>query len=162
MASQEDWLLAYIRRAFKGVTLGDGVSLHYGEYLDSYRGDKRELALSQMDEREDWSKVSYDEMTLCYSAFTFMDAEGFRFYTAPCMSFMIERPRAETNAHDWFLYNLKVERDGTLKNVPFDSLYNEQQKAAIVRVLKFALHNQPQIFAAGEAQKRLEEIQTRT
>ncbi len=162
MSSQETWLLDYIRRAFRGVTLGEGVSLHYGEYLDSYRGDEQELALSQLDESDDWSKVRYDEMTRCYSAFTFMDAEGFRFYTAPCMSFMIEQPAAETNAHDWFLYNLKVERDGTLKQVPFNSLYSEQQKAAIIRLLKYALNNQAKYFDSAEARRRLEEIKTRT
>lgn len=162
MASQEELLLEQIRRAFAGVVLGDGVSLHYGEYLDSYRADEQELALSKLDERQDWAKVAYDDLTLCYSALTFMDAEGFRFYTAPCMAYMIEEPRAQTNAHDWFLYNLKIQPDGTLKGVPFNSLYNEQQKAAIVRLLKYLIHNRSKFFDTDEAQRRLNEINSRT
>jgi hypothetical protein len=51
-----------VRRAFAGVTLGDGVGLLEAQGLDDCADDKTLAAYREKDEREDWSAVRRDDL----------------------------------------------------------------------------------------------------
>ena len=69
-----------IRAAFHGVRLGNGVGLWQGQALDDYADAATEAKYREKDEKDDWSKISADELNHCYSSPSFFDAEGMRFH----------------------------------------------------------------------------------
>lgn len=80
-------ILLSINQAFSGVLLGNGVSLQearrmddHSEYLgndDSPRKVTRPIG---------WDEVSCDELSEYFDAYSFLDAEGIRFYLPALMS----------------------------------------------------------------------------
>ncbi len=57
MAADTDRVLALVRRAFHGVTLGNGVGLHQGRGLDDYADDRTLASYRAQDEKNDWSAI---------------------------------------------------------------------------------------------------------
>ena len=80
MAADTDRVVALVRSAFEGVTLGNGVGLRQGQGLDDY-ADARTLAAHRaQDEKNDWSAIPVAELDQCCSSLSFFDAEGMRFH----------------------------------------------------------------------------------
>jgi hypothetical protein len=159
--NQEEWLTAYIESAFAGVELGDGIDIQAAESMDDY-GNPREEQLSKIAERRDWRRVPHAIMFPRFWAVTFLDAVGFRFCAPATMTALVQPHDPRECLSSWFFTGLHVDRNGRIKGVPFKSLFTAQQKAAIVRFLKYAVHNRHRHFDASEAKRRLNEIQTRT
>jgi hypothetical protein len=98
-------LVARIERAFDGVELGDGVSLHETAVIDDYGTVEERRAARDPDEKRDWRKLVDDPdlrmyFGLGYSGLCFLDAPGVRFYLPACM--------------------IRVLRDLTSPEFPFD------------------------------------------
>jgi hypothetical protein len=69
-----------IRAAFEGVTLGRGVGLWQGQALDDY-ADEAAIAEHRLrDEKEDWTRLTIEDLNRCHSSLSFFDADGMRFH----------------------------------------------------------------------------------
>lgn len=77
---QKSRVLALVRSAFQGVTLGDGVGLRQGQGLDDYADDETLAKLRADDEKDDWTAISVQDLKRCRSSISFFDAEGMRFH----------------------------------------------------------------------------------
>ena len=73
-------IAALIKEAFSKVTLGNGVGLREAQGLDDYAGAETCASYRANDEKNDWSRISIDELNACYSSLSFFDAEGMRFH----------------------------------------------------------------------------------
>ncbi|MFO0889825.1 MAG: DUF6714 family protein [Isosphaeraceae bacterium] len=98
-------LVARIERAFEGVELGDGVSLHETAVIDDYGTLEERRAAREPDEKLDWRKLIDDPdlpryFGLGYSGLCYLDAPGVRFHLPACM--------------------IRVLRDMSSAEVPFD------------------------------------------
>lgn len=80
MTTDKDRVLDLVRRAFRGVTLGNGVGLHQGQGLDDYADDRTLVSLRARDEKNDWSAIPVADLDGYYSSLSFFDAEGMRFH----------------------------------------------------------------------------------
>jgi hypothetical protein len=80
MTPEEERVADLVRRAFYGVTLGNGVGLLHGQGLDDY-ADRQTLAQYRAkDEKLDWTRIGVTELNRCHSSLSFFDAEGMRFH----------------------------------------------------------------------------------
>ena len=80
MTPEEERVADLVRRAFYGVTLGNGVGLLHGQGLDYY-ADRQTLAQYRAkDEKLDWTRIGVTELNRCHSSLSFFDAEGMRFH----------------------------------------------------------------------------------
>lgn len=69
-----------IRTAFKGVKLGNGVGLWQAQGIDDRDDEATCAAYREKDEKEDWQRITTDDLNDCYSSKSFFDAEGMRFH----------------------------------------------------------------------------------
>lgn len=136
----QSWLKSYITRAFSGVTLDDGVDIHTAKFHDSYGFDHDEHRLAAGCQRGNWTCVDPRLLRDRAWVLTFLDAKGFRFYLPVMMIDIIENERL-SDIPETLFYNLKIDRFGRFKAVPFVDVFNRHQQAAIVRFLKFLLFN---------------------
>lgn len=134
------WLKSYITRAFDGVTLDDGVDIHTAKFLDSYGFDDEEYRLAKRCQRGNWIYVDPQLLRDRAWMLTFLDTKGFRFYMPVMMIDIIENERL-SDLPQTFFYELKIDRFGRFKDLPFADVFNRHQQAAIARFLKFLLYN---------------------
>ena len=158
--TQVEWLVDYLATVFAHVTLDGGIDIHAAQSMDDYR-NLEEDRLSGTAECNDWQRVQILTLQPRFSAITFLDAKGFRFYTPAIMKQLLIHGDCTNNLSASFLNGLAVTPAGMIKDVLFDELFNSAQRAAIIRYLKHVLHNAPSLDN-GEAEKRLRDIQTRT
>jgi hypothetical protein len=69
-----------IRDAFAGVKLGNGIGLRQAQGIDDYDDAATCARLRAGDEKEDWSRITVEELNRCNSSLSFFDAEGMRFH----------------------------------------------------------------------------------
>lgn len=158
---QEQWLMNYIDATFANVRLGEGIDIYAAQSLDDY-GNPDEDHLSLTAERLEWRRVPFAHLFPRYGAVTFLDAEGFRFYTPVIMKAMLALPEeSDEPLSAWFFSNFKITKTGLIKGIHFNNLYSSRQRASIIRFLKYLVYN-----CGGptdcDAFRRLNEIQTRT
>ena len=75
-------LIRLIDEAFDGVVLGDGIGLWEAQGLDDMDDVETCANLRAKDEKEDWRKITDDDLNACSSSPSFFDAAGFRFHLA--------------------------------------------------------------------------------
>lgn len=80
MTREEEQVARLVERAFRGVTLGNGVGLQEADGIDGYADAKKRASLRADDEQEDWSRIPGYELERSYSSLSFFDAEGLRFH----------------------------------------------------------------------------------
>jgi len=73
-------LCGFIDEAFDGVVLGDGIGLWEAQALDDDDDEATRAQYRAKDEKQDWRKISYEDLNSCYSSPSFFDAAGFRFH----------------------------------------------------------------------------------
>jgi len=73
-------LCRVIEDAFAGVTLGNGIGLQQAQGLDNYADPETCALYRANDEKDDWHRISTEELNRCYSSPCFFDAEGMRFH----------------------------------------------------------------------------------
>ena len=156
--TREQELAARIARVFSRVTLGAGIDIHAAQSLDDH-GNPEEDRLSGMAEREDWRRVRAEILYPRYTAVTFLDAAGFRFYTPAILTALLSEPQPGEMLSEAWLSNSKVShRDGMIKGVPLTDLFNKSQRAAVVRFLKYATYRRTTWFGGSDVEKRLAEF----
>jgi hypothetical protein len=95
MQERQQQLLDNIARAFAGVQLGDGVSLHETVVIDNYGSADERLAARSSDEKHDWHALIHDPelARICRtgpSGMCFFDAAGFRFHLPAFLSLAVD------------------------------------------------------------------------
>ena len=155
----QDWLKSYITTAFANVTLDGGVDIHTAKFRDSYCFDIEEQRRAAGCERSDWRNVDPHLLRDRAWVLPFLDANGFRFYLPVMMIDIIENERG-SDLPDTLFCNLKIDVNGLFKDHPFTNVFNRSQRAAIVRFLKFLIHNRGW-RPDGEAGKLLKRLKQR-
>lgn len=64
-----------IQSAFKDVKLGSGVGLWQAQGIDDRDDEVTCAAYREKDEKEDWQRITTDDLNDCYSSKSFFDAE---------------------------------------------------------------------------------------
>jgi hypothetical protein len=136
----EDWLKSYITSAFKGITLDDGVDIHTAKFQDSYGLESEELRQAKGCQRGDWRYVDPQILRERAWVLPFLDAKGFRFYLPAMMIDIVDNER-ESDLAETLFYNLQIDVDGKFKDHAFTQVFNRFQRAAIVRFVKYLIHN---------------------
>lgn len=102
-------LLQQIDKAFCGVTLGDGVSLHETEVIDCYGTDEERLRARAGDEKDDWHKLIDDPelVKVCgVGGLCFYDAAGLRFHLPAYLSHVVANAEDEGDICQRVLFQL--------------------------------------------------------
>jgi hypothetical protein len=90
MSERQQQLLDTIARAFRGVELGDGVSLHETVLIDLYEGPEARQEARLLDEKHDWRKLVGDPALVQLGfALCFYDATGLRFHLPAYLSLAV-------------------------------------------------------------------------
>ena len=87
-------LMELIKSTFSNVRLEDGVGLWEAQGLDDYADDATLKELRAKDEREDWSAISYEDLSCCCSSLSFFDAKGMLFNLPQFLIYDLEYPDA--------------------------------------------------------------------
>ncbi|HLA63649.1 MAG TPA: DUF6714 family protein [Rhodothermales bacterium] len=100
MDDRQRQLLERIDRAFAGVELGDGVSLHETYVVDAYGTAEERRAAREPDEKHDWHRLINDPdlpvyLGIGYGGLSFLDAAGVRFHLPACLSRVVRDPEDE-------------------------------------------------------------------
>lgn len=83
--ARKEKVIAKIREAFRGVTLGNGVGLFEGEESDTGASRSMLKPIREKDEKDNWERISVQDLNNCRDSLYFMDAEGMRFHLPACM-----------------------------------------------------------------------------
>lgn len=84
-------LLALIHEAFDEVEREDGISLHEADVIDDYGGELARRKARRLDNEAHWSAVQGDDIERYHWVFTYLDAQGFRYYLPAVMSHEIQQ-----------------------------------------------------------------------
>lgn len=135
------WLLDYIDHAFKDVHLDDGMTIYEGESIGMY-GAPEEDAKATTAERIDWRRVPVPDLYDRSSALCYLDYQSLRFYTPAIMTIIIRDEDERGLLTDSFLFHLHdIRKSCLVGDKTFGQVYNSIQRAAIIRFLKYLLHN---------------------
>ena len=158
---QEEWLKRYIATCFSDVTLDGGTDIYTAQSSASY-GNSTEDHLSQSAERIDWQRVPHEDLLQRFDGLTFLDAIGFRFYTPAIMTLVVEA-KGDTDGRlfECFLSHLHVTTTGMIMEMRFNTLFTSRHRAAIIRYLKYLVHNRS-CGIDSLVGRRLKEVQART
>jgi hypothetical protein len=123
-----------IRTAFGGVLLGKGVGLKQAQGIDDHESEEVRQSLRQEDEKDDWHRITSENLNSCYSSLCFFDAEGMRFHLP---AYLI----AEINGdYEFDLMGEFIDLND-YKMEQF-SLFTTEQRGAIAEYLRF-IQDQP-------------------
>lgn len=129
-------LLAAIEGAFRGVELGDGVSLHETVIIDNYGGPNAQRSAREVDEKRNWRKLIRDPELVRIGELSCYDAKGFRFHLPTYLSLAVvdfDREDAE-RVLDSLMYHLTHFSD---YNVGRLSILDGKQRGCVRDVLAY-------------------------
>ncbi len=136
-------VIEQIRKAFRDVTLEDGIGILESDAIDGCVSDKRREQARNNDFRQNWETIPEEVIEENYSALCFMDPKGLRFNLPAYMIFALKNFRSSSSASvDAAIYALckePEELDGEWK------IFTQAQREAIASFLKFM------ILEVGEA-----------
>ncbi len=126
-----------IRMAFRGVTLGRGMSLRQAELADRFQDavwKAQGTSLGRGEITDDWSQVSLEELERDCTAH--LDAEGFRYYIPALMLTLLDHYDSSSMRVIGTLGGLYPKKDSSWEyHINLYSLLNLPQKTAIARFL---------------------------
>jgi hypothetical protein len=120
--------------AFEGVTLGDGVGLYQAQGIDDHDSEEVCQSFRLGDEKDDWQRITSEDLNKCYSSLSFFDAAGMRFHLPAYLLAEIDGDYKFDLTMDFIDMS-----DHKLKQF---SLFTEQQKRAVADYLRF-IQDQP-------------------
>ena len=137
------WLVDYIAQAFHDVHLDGGMTIYTGESHDRY-GDAEEYRKSMTAERYDWRCVPVPDLLERHCSLSYLDANGFRYYTPAILTIVVRDLDSRGMLTDSFLFHLhNIRSSCRVRDTPYCMLYNRSQHAAIIRFVKYLVHNVP-------------------
>ena len=132
------------------------MTIYEGESLDSY-GDPGEDTKALTAERNDWRRIATSDLCARSAALCFLDDCGLKFYSPAIMSIIIRDDDELGLLTDSFLFHLHgIRKSCLVRDKPFCDVYNSHQRAAIVRFVKYLLHNTPGGFVDDALTKTLD------
>ncbi|TGU71259.1 hypothetical protein E4633_13020 [Geomonas terrae] len=135
-------VIEQIKKAFRDVTLEDGVGILESDAIDGCVSDKRREQSRKNDYRQNWETIPEEVIAENYSALCFMDPKGLRFNLPAYMVFALKNFNTSSSASvDAAIYALQKEPE-ELEDVW--KIFTESQREAIAAFLKFM------IIEAGE------------
>jgi len=131
-------VVSEIQMAFRGVTLGQGVSLRRAQVADRSRdavSNPHSASLAPGEIVDDWSQVPLDELER--DGIAYLDAGGFRYYIPALMLSVLKHYDAASMRVIGTLSSLYPKKDPTWEyDMVRYSLLNHQQKTAIAQFLE--------------------------
>ncbi len=139
MTERQRSLLLLIEEAFRGVELGDGVSLHETVVIDDYGGPEDRQAARAPDEKHDWRKLIDDPelvRTTGVGGLSFYDAAGLRFHLPAYLSLAMKGADREevANVLDDLLFHLTRFSEYNLRRF---SVLDDAQRRCVGEVLRY-------------------------
>jgi hypothetical protein len=125
-----------IRTAFRGVTLGRGMSLRQAQFADRFQDavwNAHSASLAQGEITDNWSQVPLDELES--DCLAHLDALGFRYYIPALMLSLLDHYESSSMRVIGTLAGLYPKKDGWEYDMHRYSLLNHAQKTAIARFL---------------------------
>jgi len=123
-----------IQKAFRGVTLGEGISMRRAELADSPRNALRNPPLlASREVVDDWSQVTLDELER--DCIEHLDAAGFRCYVPALMLSVLNHYDPASMRVIGTLGGLYPKKDSWKYHMHRYSLLNHAQKTAVARFL---------------------------
>jgi hypothetical protein len=156
-AKDRESVVALVQEAFRGVSRANGVSLHEAAVIDNHGSDaaRRRARLRDIESR--WEDVPGDDIRDHYSALSFLDPIGFRYYIAPYMVWALRNfDRSDSLSVDHTIYSLNPSLKPKIRAWQLErfALFSEQQASAVASFLRFMLertNGRADDGAAGEA-----------
>lgn len=140
-------LCEVISQAFHGVKLGSGIGLFQGQGLDDYADEATCAAYREKDEKEDWSRISAEDLNRCHSSLSFFDAEGMRFHL-PAYLILDLQGCCDMGITFHLTY--------ALGDQPKFSLLSPEQRLSVRSFLLFLLDDPNQVFDHPDIQHALD------
>jgi hypothetical protein len=123
-----------IRTAFRGVTLGQGISLRQARFADRFQDVPPHLRMGEI--IDDWSLIQMDELDSESDGIAHLDAFGFRYYIPALMLSVLNHYESSSMRVIGTLSGLYPKKDNSWEyHVHRYSLLNPAQKTAIARFL---------------------------
>jgi uncharacterized protein DUF6714 len=123
-----------IRTAFRGVTLGQGISLRQARFADRFQDVPPHLRMGEI--ADDWSLIQMDELESESDGIAHLDAFGFRYYIPALMLSVINHYESSSMRVIGTLGGLYPKKDNSWEyHMHRYSLLNPPRKAAIARFL---------------------------
>lgn len=109
-------LIEKIKNVFQNVKLEDGIGLWEANGLDLYAYKDTLQKLKEKDERNDWSKISFEDFCSCNSSPSFFDAKGMLFHIPQMMILDIDSDEYLSVDADFpdLIFHLTYELDSDL------------------------------------------------
>jgi len=130
-------LLAEIDRAFRGVRLEDGLSLHQAQAIDLYRSESEIKAARHLDKEERWQDIPDGKIERFASSLSFLDALGFRFHIPRFMVYSLTHGESVAPAVNYTIYNCDFEDKTKDRALARYSLLSSPQRKTIAKYLRF-------------------------
>ncbi len=132
-------LISLIEGGFKGVTLGDGITIHQAMMLDDRASDEECLKARELDTEKSWQEIT-DKTIEGFNQLTFLDNKGYCFYIPAYMKWWVkycdEFPYSDTPEYVVYSLTSGVESGKCrIKNL------SEQQKPPALSFIYFAAIN---------------------
>ena len=123
-----------IRTAFRGVTLGQGISLRQARFADRFQDVPPHLRMGEI--TDDWTQVLLDELESESDGIAHLDAFGFRYYIPALMLSVLNHYESSSMRVIGTLMGLYPKKDSSWEyGMHRYSLLNPAQKTAIARFL---------------------------
>ena len=126
-----------IRKAFRGVTLGGGISLRQAQVIDGFQAvaaNKLSGSPAKAEITNDWSQLSLDELER--DCIAHLDALGFRYYIPALMLSVLDHYESTSMRVIGTLGGLHPKKDNSWDyHLNRYSLLSSEQKAAIAQFL---------------------------
>ena len=106
------------------------IGLWEAQAIDNYETIEVRKKNRDNDEKEDWSRISHNDLQKCHSSLSFFDAESMRFHLP---TFIIASLHGKTDDPVFYLTQLDDTKKSKL------ALLNQEQKKAIAMYLEWCL-----------------------
>lgn len=138
--NQKEYLIQVIEKAFAGVELEDGVSLHQTIEIDNYGHiDEVTRANIKSDERKDWKKLlDFPALGEIHGigGLSFYDAKGLRFHLPAYMCLVVQHPEGEVA--DSLIFHLTQLSEYNRTRL---AILDPYQRKAVAAFLHYIRHN---------------------
>lgn len=141
--NQKTYLFNMIDKAFSGVELGSGVSLHETIVIDNYGSKTERQRARENDEKKDWRKlISTPELKSVWGngGLNFYDDVGLRFHLPAYLYLLINEPE-EGEVTDSVIYTLTTSLGVDSYNYKRLLILNNQQRKCVRHCLIYLRHN---------------------
>lgn len=139
-------LIELITAAFQNVERGDGVSLHEADVLDDYGSDEECAAARLLDTEERWQEVPESKINRRYSRLSFLDAEGFRFYSPVYMLWALKHRKTRDSNVVVYAFDPMLNTDLQEHKHQKFALFTAEQNKSICGFLRFFSMYAEEIF----------------